>query len=422
MRISLVLFFVFEWGFVTLFRSHLPALLNSWLHFLSGLAFALLFLRLVLLRGQKRWPDASAPAKNNWTWLLHLPLALLSGLMLWPIIQQEPIDLADASNSDVLPQVTFLVQRLLEGDFPYHVIIDWSRPMTPTYLPLQWLPFVLAEWLGVDYRLLPLVAYFLAGLLLHRFLTRRGMSRPVQAIFISLPYLVLWIQFFSLPTDMAVSFESLIAAYYLLLCLSFFSPSRTIRGLTLLFCLLSRYSLVLWVPLYAAVVWIREGWKSVWRISLLVFLGVVLLYLLPFLSLKPSIFMDAYAYHTEAAVLEWTTSDWQAEGAPPFQLHRGIGMAGWIEQQSDGTPEEGLQVLQRLHLWGSLGVVALLAVLFWRYRQRWHTALFLLGSFKLYLVFFYDWIQIPYPYLFLTPLLLNSLVLACAWLLLAEKK
>ncbi len=54
--------------------------------------------------------------------------------------------------SDTLPQIKVMCQRLLSGEKIYAPIPEIWDGKQPPYMPLMWLPFTAAEYLGIDVR------------------------------------------------------------------------------------------------------------------------------------------------------------------------------------------------------------------------------------------------------------------------------
>jgi hypothetical protein len=207
--------------------------------------------------------------------------------------------------------------------------------------------------------------------------------------------------------------EALIAAYYLLLVLSI----RKLRTAALIgavcLCLFSRYSLVLWIPLLLGVLWIRGDRKKAGLLLGGMALAFLIIYWLPFLRHDAAIFAKGYAYHSSAAVEEWKHT---YGGAWPVHLYNGLGMAPWGYKFLPYTDVAAkLRAWQAVHLAASAGTVALLAVFYWRGRKRIPAGVFLAAALKVYLTVFYGFIQIPYKYLFLTPLMVSAglLIIVC---------
>jgi hypothetical protein len=319
--------------------------------------------------------------------------------LLAPIINSYAID----AYSDIIPQMDVLVTRFLHHDFPYKAIYNWGYRLFPTYQPLQWMPFCIPKMLGIDFRWFAF-AFFVSVLLIYLAkLNKEGLNPLLLAVLTILPFWTLR-NLINADHDMfGNTVELLIAAYYLLLAFSATTTSIWAIAGGILLCLLSRYSLIFWLPLYFFVLlfsWDRI--KTLWAAAL-VLAGVVLIYVLPFMTHDWTIFLQGYEYHSLAAYGEWT--HYAAGSNQPVHLFCGVGFAGFFYSFAGGNVEHRLKLVQMVHLAACTLTISGLA--FWYFRQLKGSVpirLFLLCSLKIYLVVFYTFIQIPYAYLMVTPL------------------
>ena len=101
--------------------------------------------------------------------------------------------------------------------------------------------------------------------------------------------------------------EIMIAAYYMLLISGLNQNNVIIQGVFISCCLLSRYSIILWLPLYAFVLFISNNRKQLAGTVSVVLIMVCVFYVTPFLSKDWTLFYDGYKYYDKAALHEWTT-------------------------------------------------------------------------------------------------------------------
>ena len=330
---------------------------------------------------------------------LTVIMLILSYWLFSKIIMAHPVDV---HRSDIIPQTQVLVHRSLHHEFPYKTIPDWGYDLFPTYQPMQWLPFAIAEFFHFDYRLLAFWLLMTVSLLFIFFAGKKninGFQSLVIPLLVFMP--VIFIAIYQ-PSVYEVSLENLIAAYYLLLCMAIFPGSFIFIGGALLLCILSRYSLVLWVPLFLFILCFSGEKRKALQIIIFCFIGILLIYVIPFLLKDGSIFIKGYHYHTQAALNEWKGQSWQQPGEKPFQLFRGLGFAGLFYDHYKGTIEEKLNAYRLLHLFLSAGSVIALGILFYFKRKTVSYKVFALAGLKIYLAVFYHFIQIPYDYLYVT--------------------
>ncbi len=315
----------------------------------------------------------------------------------------------DASRSDVIPAVMMYVRRFLSGEFPYTPMrgTHWDHTVIPNYLPLQWLPYSFAELFNIDFRWIPVWAVLLV-LGLHYSKIRKSTSRiPVYLLLWALPIVLIQSYISYHETDLQVTVEGLIVAYYMILGYAILSFRIRWIGLALILCLLSRFSLVLWVPLLFVIIASSKGWKAAFRLALIVGIGFLIV-LGPFLIKDPLFFTHGFAYYTLAASGEWKIQEWLPPGALyPFQLQNGVGFAIYFFKYIGGDVIHKIEVARHVHLFVSAGVIVLLTIIFLKNRKKINPAVFALGSLKVYLAIFYGFIQVPYLYLYTVPLFLN---------------
>jgi len=408
-----MLFFLLEAGMITFMRQDFGHEQSALIFFGLSLAIGVAGIYLAFTNTQATLQrEQPIPFSKQFFLYSYTTVGiLLSALLLNKIMKVMPIDI---KYSDIIPQVSVLVNRLLYGEFPYKVISDWGYDLFPTYLPLQWLPFTFAEALNVDYRWISFAIFFSSIIAFAVFALRKKITTERYAILL----LVAFATFISLakgePTILGATIETMIAGFYLLLSLSIFSKSNVWRALGILVCLLSRYSLVLWLPLYILILFFVESKRNAIIISSICAIGVLVIYVLPFLSVDGDIFFNAYSYHSKAALGEWSGQSWQQPGEKPVQLFRGVGFASVFYDTIDGDLTTRLGILQKAHLIITLLVVAVLGFIFYKFKNKLNYQTYLLASLKIYLVVFYNFIQIPYTYLFVTVIVVSLPILAIA--------
>lgn len=308
----------------------------------------------------------------------------------------------DVYISDVIPQMEVLSTRFLNGEMPYKPITEWGWNMFPTYQPLQWLPFCIPNLFHFDYRWMSLAVWMGAILVYQNKLRKENLHPLALVIFCLLPFIVVAAYYQYQFMALAYTVELLIAAYYLLLAFSIKSRSIWVIAGGIILCLFSRYSVVLWLPLYFFLLLFQWDKKKTLWAGGIVIAGFVLLYVLPFLTRDWEFFFKGYDYHSLAALGEWKHNN---DAGKAFHLFQGIGFACYFYDFAAGTLVEKLKLAQKVHLIASLGSILLLGLWWYRsLRNKIPVRVFLLCSLKIYLVVFYSFIQIPYIYLMMVPL------------------
>ena len=334
------------------------------------------------------------------------------GDMLRTIIRDFPLDFHYPVDSDGIPQIGIMVERFLNGVFPYSIITEWpdlGPYLFPTYLPLTWMPFIIPDVFGFDYRWMGFAILIIGFLYFFYKVIPWNRSWGNISILLLLPYLFLYL-FIKDDTQAVFQFsvETMIAGYYLILATTLFSKSNLVRGIALLLCVLSRYSVVLWVPLFFFVILLKEKKTNLFQIGGWLTLGILGFYVIPFLSQDPTIFKQGYDYHTQAAEISFIPLPWQKIGELPALITNGFGMAIYFDQFIEGSPADKLWALKTTHLALLCFTVSCSMIIFYKIKDKIDFRIFLLGSLKVYLVIFYNFIQIPFCYLFL-PMVFISL-------------
>jgi hypothetical protein len=365
------------------------------------------------LRGQPYMLPTSKSGYGRPQWAYVAAMAMLA-VALYPrvreIIEQYPVDV---KMSDVLPSLEVYLRRLQNGEPVYALITEFGYDLSPTYLPMMWLPYLLPDALNVDYRWLGLWVLGLGALL---YAYRLAATRPSFYGGITkllLPLLLFWPLLGHDTHILGLSIETMIIGYYFILVAGVLSQSTLLRAIGLVLCLLSRFSLLFWVPFYLWLIYRHEGPKRAFWLTALVAAGILGIYVLPFLSADWSAFMKGQGAYTTAAVAEWQ-NNLNAEGNPA-QLFRGVGLASLFYTYAPGDFATRINLLRLVHMVVSVGSVAAVAVWYWVSRARpsldyRHLALLAL---KLNLTFFYAFIQVPYDNLLLLVPFLSVWIILC---------
>lgn len=310
--------------------------------------------------------------------------------------------------SDVIPLLHALNERLLAGKFPYREIDFYGYTLYPTYLPLQWLPYSIAELFSFDYRLISFFALMIALSVFAFQLIKSQTPIAFKCIWILIPFAAYLVLMLYNTYDFQYSVESLIAAYYIVLILALMKKNILFISAAIILCLLSRYSLVLWLPLLAFVFYF-ENKKQLGKGLIIVLGGVLLMYVIPFLLQDVSVFSNGFEYHTKAARAVWEASD-NASGVKPEKLFSGYGFAGYFYDTLPGSVESKFNTLRLTHFLFSMGSVILMAIYYFNKKASLQSMGFLMGSLQVYLVIFYTFIQIPYSYLFIVPFFTGMII------------
>ncbi|MBK8965544.1 MAG: hypothetical protein IPM36_02465 [Lewinellaceae bacterium] len=311
--------------------------------------------------------------------------------------------------SDVIPQLETLYQRFDRGEFPYTPVPLPTHSPYPVYMPLHWLPIGLGDWLGISSRWLGYGMLGLASGLYGLWVGRQRAPWLTRFIALFLPSLGLWGFIIWGGLELPVSLETIIAAYYLLLAVGLLERNLRLVTLGLICCLLSRYTLIFWLPLLAYVIFRQQALRQNIWIWGTVALSILLLYVFPFFLKDSSIFSKGITHHNNSAVGEWT-----GYGNPPvsWSMESGIYFAVFMKPLFSGEMEHRVWLARVVQ--ASIMLVLLIFGL-WAY-HRWKPKLhpYSLCLVMLYAVLtcFYFFSPMTFKYYYLVLFVLSATVTA----------
>ena len=280
--------------------------------------------------------------------------------------------------------------------------------MHPTYMPMQWLPYSLPKLTQTDMRTFAML--MLNGsifFILLQYIKHKQSLFQIDTFLLIL--LLIFIPFIIIERDlMVITVEEGIAGYYLLIPVLIVLRKYHWASFMICICLLSRYSIIFWVPLYLFVIFIDQP-KLALQQLIIICIGFFMMYILPFLMKDPSIFLAGYHHHISATLGEWERMN---EQNIPYHLFDGQGFAFLFYQLRNVSALNKLLLLQRVQLAISIGFISLAGVYYYKIRRSVSKELFLISSLAIYMVLFYSFIQLPYKYLFIVPcgLLVSTLL------------
>jgi hypothetical protein len=395
-KLFVVVFAIIELLLLTYSRNFLGMFVSPVIILLNGLAMGILSLFYAKM-ANPLFPIAEKPKK--WQSLTLIITSIIGGITVLKLIKAVlrviPVDL---KHSDIIPLLQKMVSNFLQGKEVYKNFNDFGYDLFPTYLPAQWMPFLIAEKWKNDYRMTATIILLSALSLVFYKIIQSNL------IFFQKLFLILlicgFIDTFLLSDGftVAVSIEQMIMGYYIFLCtILATSTNPFLRGAALALCLLSRFSFLFWLPMYLFCVFLSEGKKPFLKIVGTISMAVLILYV-PHLFQDPYIFLKAQTAYSGAAVGEWSRAD-----APPH-LVNGLGLATHFKFLLGGATEAKIKILQITNVLLSVGVSGLLALFFAKNRFQLNIPIFNIASLKILMTIFYALVQVPYSYLFYVPI------------------
>lgn len=328
--------------------------------------------------------------------MLFIVSAIWLGIKSYAVFIDSPID---AKMSDILPTIEILTKRFwVTGQSPYDrgALIWLGYNIPSTYLPMHWLPYCIAEFFKFDYRWITFSVWMLGFFfIVSRAAKQKKISNSILVIaLLSSAYFLITDKY---PNIIAYSIETMIAGYYMILMASMNQKNGYILGIAIGVCLLSRYSLVLWLPLLAFVLFASENKQLLYRSIIASVLFVVTIYIIPYLSHDWTAFYDAHMAYETNAVGEWYHNN---EQNLPYHLFNGVGFAQFFYIAYVKTDLHVGYTALRSTLFVSIFISsAILGVWFWFNKKRINYKIFLMASFKIYITIVFTLIMVPYLYL-----------------------
>ncbi len=413
-KIIIVILFFLEL-LLFLFCDYFGAIKNGVLLFLASLLigiYPLLNRKWIINENEIEKISDKNPSKNYFLFYLLIGLVIIANLIFYSILANNPVI---PLYSDIIPSIKVLVERYIAGISVYGTPIPFQGyEVPPTYLPLMWGPYIIAQKLNFDYRNLAFIILLTSILIYSYYILKSQLSGVLKSIVIIVPFITLFSLFYAVKEEFVYTVETMVAGFYLILGATLFSKSPLIKSIGILLCLLSRFSLLFWLPVYFFIL-LFDSKKSALKLAGYTFIGVLILYVIPFLWNDWGAFMRGYNYYTKAALSEWGTQFYQPEGADPYHLFEGIGLTSLFYKFVEGTVEYKLSVLQKSHII-FLILTSTISILFYYILKRKNiiinTSIYLLLSLKIYLTIFYTFIQVPYKYLYFVPLFFSCLIVA----------
>ncbi len=356
----------------------------SILYFVAGLglAFSLLFLPEARL-------DLRSKSESGTIWIKS---GLTAGMLFLAYITSRywfdriPID---PDYADMLPMINVMNERFLNGHWKqvYDPIVEIWNGKRPVYLPAMWLPYSGALLLKLDMRWVTVLALLLSfgGFL---FILRIRKNTFYPYLLMAVAGMLFWWIFSrdDVHGVISLSEEGPVILYYVLLCIAIVSGNVYFIAIAASLCLLSRYSMIGWVIPYLLFLISRKNYKKLTTFSLTGILFFLLFFLFPF-GMVPV----RQLFHLPSTYVSFASRVW-ADTPEVFSLN--LGFAKFFGPYRTALLHETLLLC-------SFGVPILFMLICLLQKKRSLNNINL-ATLKLSLIMFYQFIDVPYGYLFYT--------------------
>jgi hypothetical protein len=218
-----------------------------------------------------------------------------------------------------------------------------------------------------------------------------------------MPAAVLWFHVQFLKEDLGVSPEMLIGGYYLIIVTALLVRNHFLLGVGIALALLSRFTLIFWIPLAGILLWQALGFRQTLRIFSIPVTAVICIYILPFLWEDPSFFLKGIEYHNQCAVNDFM----DVSELIPAGWNATYGMSGIIYFNAF-FPEDGLQAVQKTRTLqgGVMLLLMLIGLIGFRSKLRIPVEDYLLVFLTLFIFLFFWFSPMTFRYYYFTVFIL----------------
>ena len=354
---------------------------------------------LYIYRNKKITPTTHVPAKASTRFVLGMSAVVV---LLAIVFTNHIIHTFSFSGySDIIPNIQILAQRFIDGKVVYakEAWLETTQgAYYPFYLPMHWLPFVISQKLQTDPRWVPMTIWCMAALVV--MIRSRKVENTREIYFPALLFAISYIlMVFHSPPIIGATIEPVMIGYYMLFIVALNQKNPILTGIVFTCCLLSRYYIATWLPLWLFVMFASRKWKPALFTIVVTIAAVSAIYILPFVSRNVEILSSIGNGYNLGVVSEWTKNmNWFHR---PFHLFEGNGFAYLVyEHYKHGDLMAGFLVMKILLLTVPALAVLVMGIWYWFNRKKIDYRIFLMASFKIYLTVFLNLLMVPYTYLF----------------------
>jgi hypothetical protein len=355
----------------------------SILYLLAGLVFIFA----MLIMPAARLPSFSELKRGSAVkWPLWIIMAMLAFITSRYWLEKIPLD---PDFADMLPVMKVMNERFLRGEWKqvYDPVSEIWNGTKPIYLPAMWLPYAPAILLKIDMRWITMAAV-LASFSIILLLIRIKKNKYFGIVLIAVSGILFWWIFSrnDIHGLISMSEEGVVILYFVMLTLAVISGNPVWMGITASLCLLSRYSMIGWLIPCLIFLVARGNKRNLIVFSVTGILCFLLLFLFPFgyKILEQMIALPANYVAFAKHVWEFSPE--------VYWLNLGIGKF------------YGPHKMAMLHtslLFLSF-IIPVLFMVFCLLQKKWKPRNINLACLKLSLLVFYQFIDVPYGYLFYT--------------------
>jgi hypothetical protein len=280
-------------------------------------------------------------------------------------------------------------QRFISGQWKhvYDTIPEIWNGTRPVYLPAMWLPFTPAAIFNFDPRWITAACMIFVFSSFLFILDFKKTGFAITALLIA--FLLLW-WLLSENEDhgfLSLSEEGVVVLYYTLLVFAIFSGNIVAIGILTSLCMLSRYALIGWIPSFLLYLLLKKEKK---KAAVFIITGIVcflILFVIPFGWRPFAQLTQLPGYYIDFAKIVWKDSRLVFWFSPGFAKFYGPGHIVLLHR----TLITLTFLVPLLFVWFCFSLI-----------KKKKIANIPLATLKISVVIFYNFIDVPYLYLFYT--------------------
>jgi len=314
------------------------------------------------------------------------------------LFQATPLSIELA---DMLPIMKVMATRFYSGQLAhvYDKIPEIWGGIQPIYLPAMWMPFTVAVALQIDMRWVTVGGLFIGFSLFLTLIRPFKRPIPISILFTFTALFFWWLFKEDVYNFIPLTEEGIVIGYYSLLVLSLLNGNYWLIGFSIALCTLSRYAFIGWIPAFGIYLLWERKWLEMGKTVLGGFTTLFFLCIVPF-GLKPLKLIAELPNE----YINFSKRVWQDSGDFFYET---MGFAKFF-----GPDRITLQhnLLVYLSFIIPILFIGICMVLKKKFKRHLHNIP--LSSLKVSLVVFYNFIDVPYLYLFYTSSFISLLGLA----------
>ncbi|HEX3023587.1 MAG TPA: hypothetical protein VHP12_00115, partial [Chitinophagaceae bacterium] len=302
-------------------------------------------------------------------------------------------------DADMLPIIKIMAQRFLSGHFShvYDIIPEIWEGIYPVYLPTMWMPFTVAVAGNIDVRWITTICLIII-FTIFIFVFHPSHQKKVSPFVLFCAFLLFWwLSTAAANGIIPYTEEGVVIFYYVLLTLALLNGNIWMIAICVALCALSRYALIGWLIPFGLMLIYKKRFADLIKLIVAGFIYFMLLMIIPF-GWSPFIKLlslpDRYISFAERV---WHDS--------PIVFSSSLGFAKFF-----GPDKVALQHYLLIILCFGLPAFFGATALWLRDKKKYRIKNISLATFKISLVVFYSFIDVPYLYLFYTSSFVSLLI------------